>query len=49
MEKTLEIHLQEQQNLYVSLLAKYAVERRSGDWHIPAQTALDIISGVIKE
>jgi hypothetical protein len=49
MEKTLEIHLQEQQNTMASLLAKYSIEIMPDNWFVPSQVALDIASGKIKE
>ena len=48
MEKTLEIHLEEQKILFAGLLAKHAVLVED-NWFIPGQVALDIVSGRIKE
>jgi hypothetical protein len=49
MEKTLEIHLNEQAVEYSRLLAKHAVQVAENDWYVPGQVALDIVSGRIKE
>ena len=50
MEKTLEIHLQEKAQEFTALLAKNAVDvSNDNDWFIPAQVAIDIVNGIIKE
>jgi hypothetical protein len=49
MEKTLEIHLHEQAVEFSRLLSKHAVQVSKDDWYVPAQIALDIVSGRIKE
>ena len=50
MEKTLEIHLEEQAQAFTVLLAKNAVDvSNDNDWYIPAQVAIDIVNGKIKD
>ncbi len=49
MEKTLEIHMREQAIEYSRLLAKHSVQVSKDDWYVPAQVALDIVSGRIKD
>jgi|LauGreDrversion2_3_1035106.scaffolds.fasta_scaffold1150932_1 hypothetical protein len=49
MEKTLEIHLEEQVTEFSRLLSKHAVQVSKDDWYVPAQVALDIVCGRIKE
>jgi len=49
MEKTLKIHLRDQAVDFSNLLAKHAVQISKDDWYVPAQVALDIVSGRIKE
>jgi len=49
MEKTLEINLNEQAAEFSRLLSKHAVQVSKDDWYVPAQVALDIVSGRIKE
>jgi hypothetical protein len=49
MEKTLEINLNEQAVEFSRLLSKHAVQVSKDDWYVPAQVALDIVSGRIKE
>ena len=49
MEKTLQIHLDEQSNMYARLLAKYSIEISEGAWYVPGQVALDIVSARITE
>jgi hypothetical protein len=50
MEKTLEIHLEEQAEAFTTLLAKNAVDvSNDNDWYVPAQVAMDIVNGRIKE
>ena len=48
-EKTLKMHLVDQQKQYSYLLAKHAVEITKNNWYVPCQIALDIINGNITE
>jgi hypothetical protein len=48
MKTKIELHLLRQQNYFVRLLAKHAV-LVEGEWYVPGQVALDIVSGKIKE
>lgn len=49
MEKTLKIQFEEQAIEFGRLLSKHAVQVSADDWYVPAQVALDIVSGRIKE
>lgn len=49
MEKTLKIQLHDQAVEFSRLLSKHAVQISKDDWYVPAQVALDIVSGRIKE
>ena len=49
MEKTLQIHLEEQAKAFAHLLAKYAEPVKNESWYVPGQVALDIVSGRITE
>ena len=49
MEKTLKINLRDQAIEFSRLLSKHAVQISKDDWYVPAQVALDIVSGRIKE
>ena len=49
MEKTLQIHLEEQRQAFTYLLAKYAEPVKNDNWYVPGQVALDIVNGRITE
>ncbi len=48
-EKTLSMHLLDQQKEFTYLLAKHAVEITKDNWYVPGQVALDIVNGKITE
>jgi hypothetical protein len=48
-EKTLKMHLVDQQQEFSYLLAKHAIQIAENDWYVSGQTALDIVNGKITE